>query len=103
MQTLTIFILTIAFGAVAVFFALKARRYAIKESKVPLKLHAYAIMAFCIGFSLHTLGDLLAAYYGDSMELLLESIAHVIILAAFIIFYNAAHQTVKSTKEYWFK
>ena len=62
MQTLTIFILTIAFGAVAVFFALKARRYAIKESKVPLKLHAYAIMAFCIGCILlvicllHTMG-----------------------------------------------
>ncbi len=103
MQTLTLFILTIVFGTVAVFFAFNARRYAIKDSKIPLKLHAYALTALCIGFSLHTLGALLSAYYWYVMELLLESIAHVIILAAFIMFYNAAHQTMKSTKEYWFK
>ena len=100
---MSIFIATIIFGIIAIIFAFKAQKYQIEEIRKVLSLRAYGIMLLCIGFSLHTLGDLLSPYYGDAIELLLESIAHVIILGSFIIFYMVTQYSIKSSRGYWFK
>src|SRR3989344_8206528 len=94
------FIATIIFGIIAIILAFKARKYRIEETNKVLSLRAYGIMILCIGFSLHTLGDVLALYYGDVIEILLESIAHIIILGSFIIFYMAAQYAIKSSRGY---
>lgn len=90
-------------GVIATFLAFRTHKYLIEETSKVLNLRAYGILLLFMGFSLHTLGDLLSPYYGDATELLLESIAHVIILGSFIVFYLVAQQTIKSSRRYWFK
>ena len=95
--------MAIVFSAAAIVLALKAWRYAIEETEEALKYRTYGLVVLCFGFVFHTVGDFLSAYYGDVTELILESIAHLIILIAFVLFYYAAQQVIINTKGLWFK
>lgn len=88
---------------VASVYAIISRRNAISEVKQVLTLRAYGIMILAGGYVLHTLGNFLSPYYGPSLELILESIAHGVIMIAFFLFYKTARKAVTSSKGYWFK
>ena len=98
-----LFAATVILGAVAVFFAFRAKHHSIEETEKLLKLRTYGILLLYVGFSVHTMGDMLSQSYGKSVELLLESIAHLVILVSFIFFYKMALCAIKNSKEYWFK
>ena len=95
-------IAAIILGTVATFLAFKTQKYSIRENKYTLKYRAYGVLLIYIGFVMHTLGDVLSVYSGI-VELSLESIAHVIILVAFVTFYLASKKAEKKSRRYWFK
>ena len=103
MNEVILLIATIVLGSITTFVSFRARDYGYEDHKRFLKFQAYGILIMYFGFSTHTLGDVLSVYYGESLELLLESIAHVIILISFVFFYKATLEVIKNTKEYWFK
>ena len=102
-MNLIVFILIFALSLIAVYFAFKAKNSAVEEFKDILSLRANGTLLLAIGFTVHNTGDYLGAFYGGSFELALESIAHLIILIAFVLFYKSVSSTAKTTKGYWFK
>jgi hypothetical protein len=103
MVSLLVFIGVIIFSVLAVFFAVYNIRYAIEENKKYVKKHMIGLLILSAGFIIHTLGDFLSPIYGRSMELGLESTAHIIILISFIFFIISAREILNSVKGYWFK
>jgi hypothetical protein len=103
MVSLLVFIGVITLSALAVFFAFYNIKYAIEENKKYVKKRLIGLLLLSIGFIIHTLGDFLSSIYGSSVELGLESAAHVIILISFIFFIISAREILNSVKGYWFK
>ena len=96
-------IAAIAFGGAAVALAFAARKYALSVNKDALKIRATAMAFLALGFVVHTFGDFLEVPYGENIELAVESMAHVILLVAFIILALSAKSILKKTQEYWLK
>ena len=103
MDEMTLFLSTLVLGGVTVYYGFMAKRHGYSDHGSLLSYRALGILLLYVGFSVHTLGDLLEPYYGEAGELLLESIAHVIILVSFVFFYKTALQAKLLTKEFWFR
>ncbi|PIN86939.1 hypothetical protein COV19_01950 [Candidatus Woesearchaeota archaeon CG10_big_fil_rev_8_21_14_0_10_44_13] len=95
---------SIILGLIASLLAFYAKKKAIDENKEFLKFYSAGVLITCIGFSLHTAGDLVETLY-DSVRtgMIMESIAHVILFASFLIFVVSAKRILKSSKQFWFR
>ena len=93
-----ILILAIMLSAISIYLSKRALQTAYDEIKPMLKLNFILIIMLCAGLITHMSGDYLEQYYGDEIEEAMESIAHSIILAAFILF-NYLSMTAKKIAE----
>jgi len=87
----------------SIFFAFYNWKYSIDENKKYIKKRSIGLLILSVGLIIHTLGDFLSPLYGSSLELGLESIAHVIILVSFIFFISSSKEILNGVKGYWFK
>jgi len=94
---------TIIVSILAVVMAYYAKKYSINEMRNVLNFRAHGLLVFGLGFILHTLGDFLSQVYGGPIEIILESIAHFIIMGSFVFFYLAAQSAVEGSRGLWFK
>ena len=94
---------SIIIGVLTVIIAFYAAKYNMIEDSNSLKSRAIAVVLVVFGFILHTLGDYLAFFYGESIEQVLESIAHVIILGGFVFLYRYSEQLLKDSEKYGFR
>lgn len=67
------------------------------------KWRTSSIVLLAVSFSLHTLGDYFSETYGKIAELALESIAHVIIFFAFLIFLYSSWEILAFASKHGFK
>lgn len=103
MNLMALFAGTIIVGSAASAVAFYSKKYAIDENKEFLKFYAFAILLMSVGFSLHTSGDYFAELYGiESIEKTLESAAHVVLFASFLLFVNSSSKILKSARKFWF-
>ncbi|MBS3112760.1 hypothetical protein J4418_01635 [Candidatus Woesearchaeota archaeon] len=94
---------TIIVSLLAVVMAYYAKKYSIDETRDVLNFRMQGLLVFGLGFILHTFGDFLSPAYGGTIELILESIAHFIIMGSFVFFYLAAQSAVEGSRGLWFK
>ena len=53
---------------------------------------------------MHTAGDFFGSMLdSETVELVIESTAHIILFAAFIVMVKASEKIISTSKEYWFK
>src|SRR3989344_2308041 len=91
----------IILGIISSVLAFYAKKYAISEHKEFLNFYAQAILIMAIGFMVHTAGDFFSALYNnEDLELILESLAHVILFASFFLFAVSANKILKVSKPY---
>ena len=90
-------------GVAGVWLGFTTLKYAIMANQEYLHARAIALVLLAIGFTVHTLGDYLVPVFGDAGEMILESIAHVILLIGFIIFLKSANSILASAEEHSFK
>ena len=95
--------LVVLIGFVSAAYAIYSPRYAGAENKRLIGFRAAVIVLLVVGYAVHTLGDYLTPMYGESAERGLESVAHVIIFAAFVLFFFVAKEAVRISKEYGFR
>lgn len=93
---------TVLVGVIANISALAVSRYN-RDDISWLKMRSVAILLLSSGFIIHTLGDFLGRFYGESMEIGLESVAHVIIFCGFIAFFYASKKILTFSEEYGYK
>ncbi|MBS3123526.1 hypothetical protein J4437_02730 [Candidatus Woesearchaeota archaeon] len=92
----------IVFSIIAVALGFYCKKYSIEENAGYISLRAYGLLLLVAGYILHTFGDYFSVGYGATMELTLESIAHVIILVSFIFFIISAKKILAKARGYWF-
>ncbi|HME87309.1 MAG TPA: hypothetical protein VKE88_02760 [Candidatus Nanoarchaeia archaeon] len=99
-----IFTLTILVGIIVSLYAIYTNRYSIDENRRAVVQRTLAIFLLTLGFSIHTAGDFFGVMYNsETIELVLEDIAHVMLFISFSIFAFSASNLIKQTKEHWFK
>ncbi len=100
-----LFIGTIIAGASVVAFSRYAlKKYGTEVGYQVLKVKHISIILLAIGFSLHTAGDFFGSMLdSETVELVIESTAHIILFAAFIVMVKASEKIISTSKEYWFK
>ncbi len=103
MDKVYLLLAAVVLGAIAIYLAYKAKRDGFRDHKALLGFRALGMLMLYLGFAVHVGGDASSAYYGDPVALLLESIAHVIIMVSFFYFYKTALEAALQTKEFWFK
>ncbi|MBI4146379.1 hypothetical protein HY489_03510 [Candidatus Woesearchaeota archaeon] len=89
-------------GVIASILSLYCLRYK-AHALVWSPWRAWAVVLFAFGFSLHTFGDYLSVQYGESMERLVESVAHVILLIMIALLLSSYAQIKELAKEYGVK
>lgn len=103
LQITLLFIGTIVIGLIASIFASRTLKYTIRTAKPVVMARFIAILLMTFAFSLHTAGDFFGSLYNDeNIEHMLESIAHVMLAVAFIIFLSASRKILKISREYGF-
>ena len=98
-----LFVGSIIFGLIAVIMAFYASKYEVVQNSPWFKRNAIAILVLAVGFVVHMTGDFLSQFYGHTVELNIESLAHVILLVGFLLFFYASKQVLNISKEYGFK
>ncbi|HLC46885.1 MAG TPA: hypothetical protein VJI75_04040 [Candidatus Nanoarchaeia archaeon] len=93
----------IILGALAVFLAFRSLNNEIVPESRWFRYRAFAILLLVIGYIVHNIGDFLSQSYGSNVELSIESVAHVIILIAFILFLYSARQVLGISRQYGFR
>lgn len=97
------FLATILIGIVATIFSFRTIKYSLEEISDSLRLRAYAVAIICFGFIIHTSGDFFGQLYSNEvLELTLESIAHVIIFVAIILFLLSTKKIMEVARAYKF-
>jgi len=96
---------TIIVGALVVAFSrYSLKKYGTEVGYQILKVKHIAIILLAIGFALHTAGDFFGTMFNsETVELVIESIAHIILFAAFVVMVKASQKIISTSKEYWFK
>ncbi len=98
-----LFYSTLVIGLIANILAFRVMKYPVSATRSATSTRAFAILVFSVGFSLHTLGDYLAVYYGTNIEFVIESASHVVLFAAFLMFLISARKLLETSKEYDFR
>ena len=93
----------IILSAIAVYFGFYCKKYSFDENKKYINMRSFGLLILALGYVIHTLGDYLSVFYGEKIELLLESSAHIIILVSFVFFIISAKEILKKARRYWFK
>ena len=102
MVSTIIYVILIVLGVVATCLGFYSNKYSIEVNKKYIRFRAVGLLLLVIGFIVHSTGDYLASR-GPLVELGLESIAHVIILVAFIFFIVGTKDILNKAKEYWLR
>ncbi|PIN74143.1 hypothetical protein COV20_00835 [Candidatus Woesearchaeota archaeon CG10_big_fil_rev_8_21_14_0_10_45_16] len=104
METAVVLLIgTLLLGGVTVFLAFRCRSYKLDINSKFLDYRFMALLVVALAFSLHTLGDALMPSMGEEVEMLLESIAHVIMAVSLFIFLLGSRYLLRSAKEHSFK
>ncbi len=87
----------------AISLAVYWMKYEIVRGSNWIRLRAYGVILLAAGFLIHSIGDYLEGFYGESVTLAVESFAHIIIFIGFFLFLYAAIELIKVSKEYGFE
>jgi len=92
--------ISIILGIIVIIASVYTLKYKIVEKSKWFKYRIIAVIVLTLGFIIHIIGDFLSSYGGESMELSVESIAHVILFIGFIFFIYASKEILAISKEY---
>ena len=96
-------VISAVLSILAISLAVYWMKYEIVSGSNWIKLRAYGVILLAVGFIIHSIGDYLEGFYGESITLTVESFGHIIIFIGFFLFLYAAIELVKISKEYGFE